>query len=190
MGDGSGRKPGRFAFVAAGMSFIPVIGILFGLIAVALGLVRWKSGGRKLALIGAGGIAFSFILYGGLFYFGFVQRGGIYDDLRTKLAQSDLNSVVPLIETYRLTHGEYPKLLEILKASLPKESFGATMLYDPRISKRKSEFFYYATFGSDHYYLRGVAPDGKPFSPGALAPEVAKGGVGLGLMTSPPENPP
>ena len=189
MGDRSDRKPGKLAFVVGGLSFIPLIGVLFGLVAVAWGLVKWKSGGSKLALIGAGGIAFSFILFGGLFYFGFVQRGGIYDNLRTKLAQSDLNSLVPLIETYRLTHGSYPESLEALKVSLPKDSLGAATLYDPRISKQK-QFFYYAKVGSDHYYLRGVAPDGKPFSPGSLAPEVAKGGVGLGLTTNPPENPP
>jgi hypothetical protein len=94
MGDGGDRRLGRFAFIVAGLSFIPLIGALFGLIAIAWGLVKRKSGGRKLALIGTTGIAFSFIIFGSLFYFGFVQRGGIYDNLRVKLAQSGLNSLV------------------------------------------------------------------------------------------------
>jgi hypothetical protein len=174
------------------MSFIPYFGVLFGLIAVTWGLITGKNGGRKLALIGMGGIVCSVILYQGIYYKLYRERGGIYDDLRTQAAQADLNSAIPLIETYRLTHGEYPESLAVLKDSLPKDSLlGAISLYDPRITELKSnhKFFYYVRVGSDHYYLRGVAPDGKPFSPGALVPEVADGNGGLGLLTEAPRNP-
>jgi hypothetical protein len=69
---------GTFPFVLGGMSFIPLVGVLFGLIAITWGLITWRSGGRKLAILSVCGIACSVILYSGLFYFGLWERGGIY----------------------------------------------------------------------------------------------------------------
>ncbi len=74
------EKLGVFPYVVGVISFIPGIGILFGFIAIIWGIVTKKLGGRKLVIIGSCGIGLSVILYGTLFYFGFVQRGGIYDD--------------------------------------------------------------------------------------------------------------
>jgi hypothetical protein len=75
---------GCFPFVIGGLSFIPLLGVLFGLIAIVWGLSAWRGGGKKLALVGAAGIGFTILVYGALFYFGFAQRGGVYDDLRMK----------------------------------------------------------------------------------------------------------
>jgi hypothetical protein len=172
------------------MSFIPMIGVLFGLIALIWGLVTKRSGGKKLALIGTAGICFTVILYSALFYFAFVQRGGVYDNLRTRAAQNNLNSLVPVIEFYKISHGEYPETLEVLKASLPKGSPNSLYVMDPRIfdgRMKNSEDFYYRKVDSDHYYLRAVAPDGKPFSAGALVPE---SGGKSGLLTDTPKDQP
>jgi hypothetical protein len=184
---GDDRKLGALPFVIGGLSFIPLIGVLFGIITIVWGLIKRKSGGIKLALIGAGGICFTIIIYGGLFYLGFSQRGGIYDDLRAKLAQSDLDSLVKVVEVYRLAHGEYPESLQVLEGSLPKGSIELAMLIDPRIMEAKGshDYFYYERVGKEHYYLRGVGVDGKPFSPGALVPQTANSGAGLGLLTDP-----
>ena len=92
------EKLGTFPFVLAGISFIPLIGVPFGFATLIWGLFTKKEGGRRLAIIGACGIATTVVVYGALFYFGFHQRGGIYDDLRAKLAQSSINSLVPSIE--------------------------------------------------------------------------------------------
>jgi hypothetical protein len=182
------KKIGAFPFVLSGLSFIPMVGVPFGLIAIVWGLINRRSGGGKVALISAGGFAFTIILYGGIFYFGFFQRGGIFDDLRTKLAQSNLNSVVQVVEVYRLAHGQYPDSLEALKNSLPKDSTIALNLTDPRMLKFGSygNYFCYKKIGPDHYYLRGVASDGKPFSPGALVPQIGASGANIGLLTEPP----
>jgi heme/copper-type cytochrome/quinol oxidase subunit 1 len=103
--DTTAEKPGRFPYVLGGMSFIPMIGVIFGIIAIIWGLVTKKLGGKRLAAIGAAGISFTIILYGALFYFGFMQRGGVYDDLRTKLAQTTINSLVQSIEFNKVQHG-------------------------------------------------------------------------------------
>jgi hypothetical protein len=168
-------------FVLSGLSFIPLVGAPLGIICVLWGLVTKKSGGRKLAGIGAAGIAFTVALFGALFYFGFVQRGGVYDDLRKRLAQSELNSLVPVIETYKLQFGRYPETLDDVKERLPKETFET--IYDPRYVGQKRKF-YYERVGDDHYYLRGVGPAGVPFSKDDIAPQIptAPGGK-LGLLT-------
>lgn len=181
------KKLGTIPFVFAGMSFIPLIGVLFGLFAIGRGLTTKLDGGKKLALIGLAGISFTIVIYGGLFYFGIVQRGGIYDNLRAKMAQTDLNSLVQTVEFYKIQHGEYPDSLETLEKSLPKDSVEAFMVFDPR-GLKGNQYFYYQKVDADHYYLRGVAPDGRPFSPGALVPQVATSGTKIGLLTNPPPN--
>ena len=122
---------GAFPYVLGGLSFIPAIGVVFGISAVTWGLVTRKSGGRRVACIGFAGIAFTVILYTALFYFGFVQRGGVYDDLRSKMSQSTLSSVVPVIEMYKLQSGHYPESMAALKDSIPKDS--PVFLFDPAI---------------------------------------------------------
>lgn len=185
-----GERLGGFPFVVGGLSFIPLIGVLFGVAAILWGLATKKAGGRKLALLGTGGILLTILLYGGLFYFGFVQRGGVYDELRAGLAQTTLNGLLPAVEVYRLQNGTYPESLEQLRASLPKES--TVMVIDPSDVRLGGapRLFFYQRVDADHYYLRGVGPDGKPFTPDDLLPQAGAGPAGkLGLLTDPPARP-
>src|SRR3954467_5939142 len=111
---------GALPFVLAGLSFLPLLGVPFGLVAIILGLLKIQQGGWKVVIIGCSGIAFTVVLYGALFYFGFVQRGGIYDDLRTQMARGNLDNVVQAVEVYKLQHGSYPDSLKTLHESLPE----------------------------------------------------------------------
>jgi len=177
-------KLGAFPYVTAGLSFIPLIGVIFGVVAIVWGLVTKKDGGKRLAVIGACGIAFTFVLYGSLFYLGFAQRGGVYDELRLKLAQSSLNSVVPQVEFYRVQNGRYPESLEVLHKSLPKDSF--VQVFDPTAVglNAKPTYFYYERVGEGHYYLRGVGPDGKPFTADDIVPQGVTAGGQAGLLVN------
>jgi hypothetical protein len=170
------------AYVVGGLAFIPLIGLLFGIAAIVWGLVTNKSGGKRVAALGASGIVLTVVLYGSLFYFGFVQRGGVYDDLRAKLVQSSLNSLVPSIEFYKIQNGRYPESLEQLQHSLPKESF--VSVYDSSIPSFSGQppYFYYERVDADHYYLRSVGPDGKPFTGDDIVPQITippNGKIGL-----------
>ena len=177
------EKLGTGAYVIGGMSFIPLIGVVFGIAAIAIGLSTGKPGGKRLAAIGAAGIACTIVLYGSLFYFGFVQRGGIYDHLRDELAQTEINSLVQSIEFYKVQNGKYPDSLEALRQSLPKDSF--VQVFDPsdmRMSGR-SRYFFYQRVGDDHYYLRGVGADGTPFTADDVVPQIpVTQGSKLGLL--------
>jgi hypothetical protein len=177
------EKLGGLPFVIGGLSFIPLLGIPFGIAALIWGIRTKKTGGKKLALLGGAGILVTFILYGSLFYFGFVKRGGMYDDLRTQLAQSSLDSVVQAVEFYRLQHGEYPESLKVLQESLPKTSM--IFVLDPTDVKigGTPRYFYYERVGAEHYYLRGVGPDGLPFTSDDILPGVKATPEGkLGLL--------
>ena len=50
---GKQKKLGTFPFVIGGMSFIPLIGVVFGMIAIIWGFFTKKLGGKKLAIVGA-----------------------------------------------------------------------------------------------------------------------------------------
>jgi hypothetical protein len=166
------KKLGAFPYVMGGMSFIPLLGVPFGLVAIVWGLLSKKKGGKLLAGIGALGIGSTFALYGGLFYFGTVQRGGVYDGLRVRLAQSTINELVPSIEFYRIQQGRYPQSLKALKEFLGKESF--VFVFDPSVVDLKAQprYFFYERVGADHYYLRGLGIDGKPFTNDDVLPQV------------------
>ena len=97
-------RPPVGGYILAGVSFIPLIGVLFGLVAIIWGLATRRRGGLRVALIGAAGICFTIFIYSALFYFGFFQRGGLYDGLRTRMAQDSLNELVKSVEFYKLTH--------------------------------------------------------------------------------------
>jgi hypothetical protein len=180
----SDKKLGALPFVIGGLSYIPLIGIVFGISAVVWGYLTKKKGGKTLALVGAGGIGFTFLLYGGLWYFGMMQRGGVYDALRGHLAQTQLNQLVQSIEFYKIGHGTYPASLEELRKANPNGTF----IVDPTdVSfKLHRRFFYYERVGTDHYYLRSVGPDGLPFTSDDIVPQVdASSSDKLGLLLNP-----
>jgi hypothetical protein len=181
------EKLGAFPFVIGGLSFIPLVGVLFGIIAIIWGFCTSRAGGRKLAVLGISGISLTILLYGALFYFGFVQRGGVYDGLRAKLAQTTLDSLVQSVEFYRIQNGGYPDSLDQLRASLPKDS--PILVIDPsdiRLGGAPRPFFY-ERVDADHYYLRGLGEDGKPFTADDVLPQIGAGPAGkLGLLTEPP----
>ena len=165
-------KLGAFPFVIGGVSFIPLVGIVFGIIAIIWGLVTNKIGGKKLAIIGACGIGFSVLLYGSLYYSSFVQRGGVYDDLREKLGKETITSLVQSIEFYKTQNGQYPESLEILRKSMPNNSM--IFVYDPTHAQKGEEprYFNYELTDDGHYYLFGTGPDGKPHTDDDLLPNV------------------
>jgi hypothetical protein len=176
------EKLGVFPYVLGGMSFIPAIGIVFGIITIIWGLVTEKTGGKRLSFIGGGGILFSIIIYSALFYFGNVQRGGVFDEARSKMSEGMITSLVQDIEFYKIQNDKYPESLEILMKSLPANS--KVMVFDPIDVRmlRKPRYYYYELVDKDHYYLLGLGFDGKPFTKDDILPKVkidSKSKIGL-----------
>lgn len=182
MTEDNNQKLSGFPYIIGGLSFIPLIGVLFGIVAIIWGLVTKKTGGKKLAIIGALGIVSTIVIYSAIFYFGFIKRGGVYDDLRIKLAQTNITQLVQAIEFYKVQNKTYPVSLEELKKSLPEKSM--IFIADPTDVHMQGESrnFYYERIDDNHYYLLGVGMDGKPFTKDDILPTIPsapKGGVGL-----------
>ena len=145
-----------------------------------------KASGVVIGMVGCLGVAVVglIVMFTGLFYFGFVQRGGVYDGLRVELNQSLLNNLMPQIELYKIEHGTYPGTLEQLAASAPKNT--QIMIYDSTITglPPTPRTFFYRRVGCDHYYLRAVGPDNTPFTADDLVPNFdPNSATRLGLLT-------
>ena len=161
------------AYVLAAISFIPLIGLLFGIAALVLSILGWRKRGAKIvALIASLGMLCTIVLYGALFYFGFVQRGGVYDELRQQLAVNTLSTLVSEIEFYRLQHGAYPELLEQLQEAQPNKPIFIVDTSSTPFSAEPFRLFYYERSGDVHYYLRSVGNDGKAFTADDILPNI------------------
>ncbi|MFB2566832.1 type II secretion system protein GspG [Rhizobium sp. IMFF44] len=176
------QRLGAAPYVIAGFSFFPLLGVPFGIAAILWGLLTKKKGRGLLVVLGAGGILVTIGLYGGLYYKGFVERGGIADDLKKRLALQTLDNLVSTVELYRLQHGSYPSSLDELQKAVPKGN--AVFINDPFQlgASKDQEPFYYQRVESDHYYLRSIGPDGMPFTADDIVPDVTNPSGRLGLL--------
>jgi hypothetical protein len=162
---------GCLPYAIGGASFIPLVGVPLGIIAIIWGIIKRKKGGIKLALLGAGGISFSIILYGTLFYKGFIEKGGVYDELKVKMAQTQLTDLVKQIEYYKIQNGKYPKDLSVFEPEEGKESF--IFIYEPFIEFRDASstpFYYELTNEGNKYLLFSRGPDRTPFTEDDIFP--------------------
>ncbi|CCN72902.1 conserved hypothetical protein [Vibrio nigripulchritudo SFn118] len=151
----SKKEAGCLGYVIGGMSFIPLIGVLFGIIAILWGFAIKHT---KLKIIGACGIAFTVILYSALGYFSFVQEGGVYDDLRGELTKTQLTSAVQAIEFYKVQNERYPESLEVLQKSLPENSM--VFLHDAAQVNTQGKLYYYKLIDESSYHIRSYGRDG------------------------------
>jgi hypothetical protein len=166
---------GCLPYAIGGLSFIPLVGVLFGLVSVIWGIFKFKEGGWKLIIFGCLGILVTPIVYGAIFYFGFIQNGGIYDQLRSQLAEQSITSLTKNIEFYKNTHGQYPESLTVMKKNAELQD--TLVIYDPSFKPplfKSSEprlFYYQLEPDHKHYYLLGLGPDGKPFTADDITPK-------------------
>src|SRR5262245_31267122 len=122
-----------------------------------------------LGAVAIAGVLVAF-MFASLFYFGFVQRGGVYDALRAQLAVSQLNELVPFVEMYRSRHGTYPDNLEQLAEIIPERT--PVSIYDASTAPGAPfRPFYYERVGDTGYILRGLGADGEAFTADDILPD-------------------
>ena len=118
------------------------------------------------------------LAYGSLFYFGFYVRGGIFDELRARLAETQLTSLVREVEYYKAQHGTYPTSLRDLPQADPKGAGPFVFTHDPTSQTLGSVdgrlFFYELAADGQRYYLRSVGPDGQAFTADDIVPSVSE----------------
>jgi len=165
----------KLSYIFGGLSFIPLIGVLFGLISFIIGLIKFKYRGWILSLIGLGGIIFTIIIYSSLFYFGLKHRGGIYDELREKTVIMNLNVIVRNMEYFKNQNKKYPQSLTEYKKYFESKKDPMNNINDPiqTIMKNQEGLYYYELFNDNKNYLlfsKGI--DGLSFTSDDIYPEI------------------
>ncbi|MBR9703770.1 DUF4190 domain-containing protein [Candidatus Pacearchaeota archaeon] len=142
------------------VSFIPLVGALLGTIAFILGTValfqikKSRIGGRGFAIagiiLGFVGVLFTVLLYGSLFYFGFVAENGPFKESKIELSKMILTQNAGQLELYKKKYGNYPPTLEEMN-----EARYTVYLSDHFIKP----FFYEVSEDGQSYVLKSVGPD-------------------------------
>ena len=170
---------GIVSIVLGAISFIPLFGFFLGIAAIVVGIIDMKKNKSKLGLIGLIlgiiGMLVTIGLYGGLFYFGFMQRGGVYDDLRTTMVQeTQLPNTINAIEAYKARFGSYPEKIDDLKKVSNDPLIVVDQLQAANL-KTEDNTFYYENKG-DYYYLFSKGVDGQPFTEDDVFPVMEDAG--------------
>ncbi|MBI2548852.1 hypothetical protein HYW21_05875 [Candidatus Woesearchaeota archaeon] len=165
------RKPKRsnlFGIISALLgiiSLIPLIGLFTGITAIVMGVVDRRKNksiwGVLGIILGIIGIVIT-LGVGSFIYFVFMQRGGMYDNIRTELAKEQLISTINTIEAYKVRLGEYPQNITQL-SSIGDKTVYIDQLQLGGFEQKEDVYFYYENLG-DSYYLFSRGIDGIPFT--------------------------
>ena len=161
----STKRLGWAWYAASILSFVPLLGAIWGLVCVVYGYVQRRRGGLVIAAVGLAGFLFTVGLYGYLFVQLSHPTGTLAEAQKGLLRQHTLPDLVRRLEYYKLQNGRYPQRLEdmgrevvSLLALHPKGSFGK-IHYDLSADGRT-------------YHLFAVGPDGEPFTSDDIPPDI------------------
>ena len=146
------------------LCLIPLIGAFVGLGLLLYGLLKYKD--KWLAIIGAGGILWTIIIYLTLFYAG--THASVFKTGFEDISQIQLNSLVKNIEFYKLVHGQYP---DNLKQLLDDDKFSPINDAAQGMKTKPNTYYNYEKTG-DKYLLFSSGQNGIPNTKDDLFPQV------------------
>ncbi len=133
------------------LGLIPNFGFIGGVILLIKGLFQYND--KKLVIIGIADMLFTFIFWISFIYW--TENGKTFIDLKSQLAQQELNTLVKDIEFYKLVNKTYPDSLR----QLEKDKDLTVNINEPfyRITKNeKSKVFnYYRDNQGYHLFSSG-----------------------------------
>ncbi len=147
--------------IFSGLSFIPAIGVFFGIISIMISLFNFKRF-KLLFILGLSGIMLSIIIYSTLYYFGEIERGGVFDKLSVDTDIELLKQINIELANYKLRHGVYPSNLIELNKEAKYITIEDPIIFKVKDYKGDSLFYYQLT--SDSVNVFSVGMDGKPFT--------------------------
>jgi hypothetical protein len=156
-------------YVLAGMSYIPLFGIILGAAGLTWGLLSSRPRAIRAGLIAGGGFLLNIVGIGVLTAFLATDEGSIYDQARELAAQQDLLTLVREIEEYRDANDEYPASLTALQKR--PAMLRTINIYDRTAGVLTPRVYVYerARDGSSYdLYSRGV--DGEAGTPDDIRP--------------------
>lgn len=163
-------KHGTGAFVLAGVSFIPLIGVFAGIICIINALVSRKTNSKLLGGLGFSGIIVSIILYG-------VVLPNMFNSVNFSKqfephAVSAMTSLVRHVEYYKLQNNRYPNSMEELRSNLKEGEMVFSFDVSGPISmgQRQRDFHYEVINDGTNYLLFGIGADAVPFTEDDIYP--------------------
>lgn len=133
------------------LGLIPNFGFICGVILLIKGLFQYKD--KKLVIIGIADMLFSCIFW--IVFIHWTENGKTFIDLKSQLAQQELNSLVKDIEFYKLINKTYPDSLR----QLENDKGLIVNFNEPFSSMRKNEkpkvFNYYRDNQGYHLFSSG-----------------------------------
>lgn len=166
------RKHGIGAFILAGISFIPLIGIFTGIICIVIASVGKKSNSKFLGGLGLAGILFSVVLYGSLYYK--ATSDGVFSKGFEVHAISAMTSLVRNIEYYKLQQGIYPESMDDIRANLKEGElvFSFDMSAPMNVNNKQRDFYFEVINDGNNYLLFGIGQDSTPFTQDDIYPSI------------------
>ncbi len=158
---------GCLGFAVGLLSFIPGLGLVFGLVGLVWGfkvnnlLLKWTA----IVSIVLNVLGLSF-----MYYKNYVEVGGQMDTKREQIAKQNMYNLVPLIEAHKAKTYFYPKSLKTIAYQLPKAQRGIVFDATQWTSRSNMELdlnkenliLHYEIIGADEgFHLRARGRDGK-----------------------------
>lgn len=148
-------------FAVSALGFVPVVGLVFGLIGVCWGLMSERPRAIRAAVVGALAMVFNLGACVALGMWAIREQSGDVS-FGTHMARQEMIAVVEALERYHGRHARYPDSLVALR----NETFKLTdnELYDTGISIFELRRYYRYRPAADRqgYRLFSAGPDGRP----------------------------
>jgi len=167
------KKHGTGAFVVAGMSFIPLIGVLTGIICIFNAVISRRPNSKLLGTLGFAGIMFSVVLYGSIFYKMYEGEGFGGKNFEPH-AISAMTSLIRTIEYIKIQNSLYPNNMDEIRASLKEGEmvFSYDVSGPVKMGEQQRDFYYEVINEGNNYLLFGIGVDGTPFTEDDIYPIV------------------
>lgn len=155
-------------------SFIPLIGVLIGVICVVIGIVSKKKYSNVIGIIGFLGIMFTFLLYGSMFYM-MMNNEEVAEKLAEGMemhSENNLTTLVRHIEYFNLQNGKYPESIDEIRGMLKEGEIVVTydMKYNSPLDTEVREFYLEVINDGRNYLLFGLGKDNVPFTEDDIYP--------------------
>lgn len=157
-----------YAFIFAGLSFIPLIGVLFGVLTILISLFTRKANSLLLGILGTVGILITIVLYGYILP-NSVNSEEFYDNFKS-FNQKRMFTLIKSIEYYKLQNNKYPNSINEFRESL-KDDLDKSMTFEIVSPNDEPRSYYYKlTNDGKNYMLFSIGKDSIAFTEDDIYP--------------------
>ncbi|MHB9141762.1 MAG: type II secretion system protein GspG [Paludibacter sp.] len=164
--------------IFSALSFIPLIGVLFGIISIIIGLTNYTRN-KIIFILGASGIGFTILIYGTLFiFYNHMEKSGKIDETKIQTTEMFLNNLSNEIENYKCKNGSFPDSLEQVSKQNSMiviiDMYNTSNTETTDINEKRKTRNYFYKVDKDTFVLFSVGKDGKPFTKDDILPHDEK----------------